>query len=116
MWNLTCEECNRPELAWHPSEIRRWSAKLSEFIQEVGLADMSKDDLLSCFRLLVEDLAWLSDWVSPAFMRHNSHGLQPGGLALYGPQVWRAVERRLAEKRSPLFDQMVAPSLNDYKI
>ena len=43
-WKTVCEECNRPELAWRTSEVRRWSAGLGKFIHERGVADMSDEN------------------------------------------------------------------------
>src|SRR6478735_7893972 len=54
-WKTACEECNRPTLAWRPSEVRGWSSKLSKFIQEMGVAGTSDEDVMARLRVLVRD-------------------------------------------------------------
>jgi hypothetical protein len=102
LWNTVCEEGNRPMLAWHPSEVGRWSTKLSEFVQELGLADMSDEDLLNRLRLLVGDLEWLRERMGDAFMQYNTDGLLIESFVRYGKRLWLATAKRLAEERQRL--------------
>jgi len=116
LWNLACEERNRPELAWHPSDVGLWSQKLSTFIQERDIAQRSDEDIRARLRLLAGNLDWLSERMSPVFMRYNSDGLLIESFVRYSKRLWLAAGKKLAEKRNPLLVQSQAPSLKDYDI
>jgi hypothetical protein len=115
LWNLACEECNRPELAWHPSEVEHWSPKLSTFIREKGVAQRSDEDVRARLRLLAGDLESLSERMGPTFMRYNRDGLLIESFARYSTKLWLAAGKEMAEQHSPLAGQWGAPlkSLKD---
>jgi hypothetical protein len=75
LWKTACEECNRPTLAWRPSEVRGWSSKLSKFIQEMGVAQMSDEDIMARLRILVRDFESIKERMGRAFQQYNTDGL-----------------------------------------
>jgi len=118
-WNTACEECNRPKLAWRPSEVSKWSAGLGKFIQEMGVFRAADEEVMARLRLLAGDLEWLRERMSHRFMDYNSDGLLIESFVRYGTKLWLAAEKRLAQERQLLKFQASQPrvkSLKDYDI
>jgi hypothetical protein len=46
-WKTACEECNKPTLAWRPSEVSLWSPGLGKFIQEMGIAETPDEEVMA---------------------------------------------------------------------
>jgi hypothetical protein len=115
LWKTACEECDRPRLAWRPSEVRRWSSELSTFIQEMGVAETPDEDVMARLRVLVRDFEWIKEQMGRAFRRYNTDALLIESFVRYSTKLWLAVEKRLAEKK---FETSLPPkkSLSEYKI
>jgi len=113
LWATACNECGHAPLRWLPSEVRRWHTGLIEFCQEMRLAEITDEDLLTRLRLLAGDLDWLSDRMSVAFMRYNNDGLLIESFVRYGKKLWRAVEERVVENREAMKHQS-KKALADY--
>jgi hypothetical protein len=118
LWKTVCEECNRPTLAWRPSEVRGWSSKLSKFIQEMGVAETPDEDVMARLRVLVRDFDSIKYQMSRAFERYNTDGLHIESFVRYSTKLWLAAEKRLEEERkaSKLKASNHRKSLSDMKI
>jgi hypothetical protein len=98
LWNRACLEQGKATLAWQPSDVTHWSAKLIELIQVLRLSESSEEDLLKRLRLLAGHLERFSGMMGPRFEEYNRHGLTVGGFALYGQTLWQAAEAELKEE------------------
>jgi hypothetical protein len=118
-WKTACEECNEPTLAWRPSEVRRWSSKLSEFIQEMGVAQMSDEDVMARLRVLVRDFELIKERMGRAFERYNTDGLHIESFVRYSTKLWLATEKIVEEERKASKFKASRPlvkDLSEYKI
>src|SRR5262245_44196943 len=116
-WKTACEECNRPTLAWRPSEVTHWSPQLRKFIREMAVTELSDEDVMDRLRALAGDLEWLRERMGHRFMEYNSDGLLIESFVRYGTKLWLAVEKRLTEERKhkSLASQRPQKSLSDYR-